>query len=121
MSPRGGLGLYLLGDARIAMHPSILKRLAQLEALCTRFHVRRLALFGSAAKPDARSEPRDFDLLVEFEVTTPAEHANRYFGLLEELENLLQAPVDLVESGAIRNPFFRRAVETTQVTLYAAA
>jgi predicted nucleotidyltransferase len=37
------------------------------------------------------------------------------------LENLLQAPVDLVESGAIRNPFFRRAVETTQVTLYAAA
>jgi predicted nucleotidyltransferase len=52
---------------------------------------------------------------------TPAEHADRYFGLLEKLEILLQAPVDLVESGAIRNPFFRRAVEATQVTLYAAA
>ena len=103
------------------MHPVILKRLAQLEALCTRFRVRRLALFGSAAKPDPRPEPRDFDLLVEFEVMAPAEHADRYFGLLEELENLLRAPVDLVESGAIRNPFFRRAVEATQVTLYAAA
>jgi predicted nucleotidyltransferase len=80
---------------------------------CARFHVRRLALFGSAARsPD--SEPRDYDLLVEFQTMTPVQHAESYFGLLEEL---LEAPVDLVEPDAIRNPFFRHAVEGTQVTL----
>jgi hypothetical protein len=83
--------------------------------------VRRLALFGSAVGTEFSREPRDFDLLVEFESLTPADHADSYFGLLEELEDLLQAPVDLVEPRAIRNPFFRGAVEANQVNLYAAA
>lgn len=52
---------------------------------------------------------------------TPVQHAESYFGLLEELEKLLGASVDLVESVAIRNPYFQRAVEATQVSLYAAA
>jgi len=103
------------------MHPLILDRAAELESLCARFRVRKLALFGSAARPEPRSQPGDFDLLVEFETMTPAEHADSYFGLLEELENLLKAPVDLIEAGAIRNPFFQQAVESSQVILYAAA
>ena len=103
------------------MHPLISRRLGELEVLCARFHVRRLALFGSAVRTELSREPRDFDLLVEFEPMTPADHADSYFGLLEELEDLLQAPVDLVEPRAIRNPFFRSAVEATQVNLYAAA
>jgi predicted nucleotidyltransferase len=102
------------------MHPVILDRRTELAVLCARFHVRRLALFGSAAR-SAGSEPRDFDLLVEFQAMPPVEHAESYFGLWEELEKLLGAPVDLVEPTAIRNPYFQRAVDTTQVNLYAAA
>jgi predicted nucleotidyltransferase len=102
------------------MPSAIVERQAEIDQLCARFHVRRLALFGSAAQtPD--SEPRDYDLLVEFQAMTPVQHAESFFGLLEELEELLRAPVDLVELSAIRNPFFRRAVEATQVSLYAAA
>ncbi|MGD0015189.1 MAG: nucleotidyltransferase domain-containing protein [Bryobacteraceae bacterium] len=103
------------------MHPLISERRRELDQLCARFRVRKLAVFGSAARPDSGSEPRDFDLLVEFQTMTPVEHADSYFGLLEELEKLLRAPVDLVEPGAIRNPIFQRAVEATQVSLYAAA
>jgi hypothetical protein len=34
---------------------------------------------------------------------------------------LFGVPIDLVEMGSIRNPFFRQAVATTQVVLYEAA
>ena len=103
------------------MHRAIQEKSAQLEALCVRFRVRRLALFGSAAAASGPAVPRDFDFLVEFAAMKPVEHAACYFGLLEELESLLRAPVDLVEPRAIRNPYFQRALEETQVPLYAAA
>ncbi len=103
------------------MHPLISERLADLQSLCRRFRVRRLALFGSAARLEPVSKPRDFDLLVEFEPMLPVEHAGMYFGLLEELEDLLQTPVDLLEPGTIRNPHLQRVLDNTQVLLYAAA
>ena len=52
---------------------------------------------------------------------TPIEHADCYFGLLEALEDLLHTPVELVEPGPITNPYFRQAIEQTQVTVYEAA
>lgn len=90
-----------------------------IEALCRRFHVRRLDLFGSAAtgRADAGS---DFDFLVEFEPMPAGGYADAYFGLLEGLQSLLQAPVDLVVESAISNPYFRRSVESERALLYAA-
>jgi predicted nucleotidyltransferase len=49
---------------------------------------------------------------------SPAEHAHAYFGLQEDLERLFGMPVDLVEPGPIRNPYFRQAVEESQVVLF---
>jgi len=60
-------------------------------------------------------------LLVEFEKMPPSEHADQYFGLAEDLERLFGRPVDLVEAGPIRNPYFRKSLEDTQVEIYAAA
>jgi hypothetical protein len=51
----------------------------------------------------------------------PAQHADNYFGLQEDLERLFGVPVELVEPGPIRNPYFRQAIEKTQVQLYVAA
>ena len=42
---------------------------------------------------------------------TPHEHAGPYFGLLEELEDLFGRRVDLVEIGAVRNPYLRREID----------
>ena len=61
------------------------------------------------------------DLLVEFRHMSPAERAVSYLGLAEDVERLFGLPVDLVESAAVRNPYFRRAVERTQVVVYEAA
>jgi hypothetical protein len=101
----------------------------ELAKLCAKRRVRRLAVFGSAAAdrldpsldPSFDSSMSDVDVLVEFQKMSPAEHAENYFGLMEEMEQLFGLPVDLVESTAIRNPYFRRAVERTQVVLYEAA
>ncbi len=92
----------------------------QLEALCRRYGVRRLEVFGSAATGLAQSVESDLDFLVEFGALPPGGYADAYFGLLESLEALYGRPVDLVVASTIRNPFFLQSVERTRTLLYAA-
>jgi len=92
----------------------------RIAELCRQFRVRRLALFGSALRADFNPGSSDLDFVVEFEPLPPGEYANTYFGLIEALERLLGQPVDLVESGAVRNPYIRQEIEAHQETLYAA-
>jgi predicted nucleotidyltransferase len=98
----------------------IVERRAEMEALCRRYQVRRLEVFGSAATGAFRTEGSDFDFLVEFEAGTNRGYADRYFGLLESLEELFKRPVDLIVASAIKNPYFRESVEKTRALLYAA-
>lgn len=98
------------------MHPSIKAHAAQLGALCRTFGVRRLELFGSAARDGAAV--RDVDFLVEFEALDPDTYADAYFGLLEELERLLGRPVDLVMTSAVTNPYFLQEVARDRTLVY---
>ena len=93
-------------------------KLPDLKPLCVKHRVRRLSLFGSAAAGGFDPAHSDVDLLVEFRPMPPAQHADCYFGLMEDLQALLGARIDLVEPGPIRNPYFRREIERTQVTVY---
>jgi len=90
-------------------------------AICQAHQVRRLELFGSAARGTFDPATSDMDLLVEFVDLPPAERARRYFDLLEALEQLLGRSVDLVEPAAVRNPFVRKEIDATRVVLYEAA
>jgi uncharacterized protein len=93
---------------------------AELTALCRRFGVRRLELFGSVATAQDDPNRSDVDFLVEFETLQDGTYADAYFGLLESLEALLQRPVDLVVASAITNPYFRKSVDDTKTLVYAA-
>ena len=86
---------------------------AEVTALCRRFGVRRLELFGSVATGQDAPTESDVDFLVEFETLPDGTYADAYFGLLESLETLLQRPVDLVVATAITNPYFRQSSLTT--------
>ena len=66
---------------------------------------RRLALFGSAARGEAR-EGSDVDFVVELERKT----FDSYMDLKELLEELLDCPVDLVMVEAIK-PRLRACIE----------
>jgi prevent-host-death family protein len=106
------------GDAALAgLSASGHERLARV---CGARRVRRLVLFGSAARGDA-GPSSDVDLLVEFAPMTPMERAEALFGLQEDLERLLGRAVDLVEEETIRNPHLRRSIERAHVVLYEAA
>jgi predicted nucleotidyltransferase len=90
----------------------------EIEALCARWKIRELALFGSVIRDDFRPDS-DVDVLVTFfpdagwsllELTT----------LQEELEGLLGRRVDLIEKAALRNPFRRHEILRTHQVVYAA-
>ena len=90
----------------------------RLAALCRRWKVQELALFGSALREDFRPES-DVDVLVTF----TADAAWSLFDLIEmkeALEDLFGRPVDLVEKAALRNPFRRHAILNHHKVLYAA-
>jgi len=92
---------------------------SELDLLCRRFGVRRLEVFGSASTERFDPAHSDLDFLVEFEPATSG-FADRYFGLLEAMEDLFGREVDLLESPAMRNPYFIRQIAPTRVVLYAA-
>lgn len=99
------------------MMPEIQQRQPEIQELCRRYSVHRLELFGSASTGNYRPDS-DLDFLVEFEQLP--NYADRYFGLLESLEQLFNRRVDLVVTNAIKNPYFQESVEKTKALLYAA-
>ena len=102
---------------------SMLELLAQnhskLEQLCQQFHVERLEVFGSATTATF-TERSDLDFVVRFRHPAPESLFDLYFGLKEALETLFNRRVDLVMSGALRNPYFIESVNATRELLYAA-
>ena len=89
-----------------------------LADLCRRFKVRRLYLFGSAARGGFQPDSSDLDFLVALDESSPAEYTENYFGLAHGLERLFGRPVDLITERAVRNPYFRQIVEATRQLVY---
>ncbi len=109
------------GSIISAVNDLLHQRRSEIVGLCQRHHVRRLSVFGSAVRESFDLKRSDVDLLVEFEDMPPRERADHFFGLQEDLEALIGVPVDLVEPGPIRNPYFRDAVEASRILLFEAA
>jgi predicted nucleotidyltransferase len=101
--------------------PALLEeRRPELAELCRGRHVSRLELFGSAASGGFDPAHSDLDFLVEFQDLTPTEYARSYFGLLHDLEDLFERPIDLVTVRSLTNPYLLRAIERDRTVLYAA-
>jgi uncharacterized protein len=91
---------------------------AALTDLCRRFKVRRMDLFGSAARGTFDPKVSDLDFLVSLDDSSPADYTENYFGLANELERLFQRRVDLVTDRSVRNPYFRQVIEATRQPVY---
>jgi predicted nucleotidyltransferase len=103
------------------MLPLIVAKKAELEALCRRHHVRRLDVFGSAARGDFDPAKSDIDFLVEFDRSNPDSMTlHSFLGLKDSLEALLGRPVDLVEPGAVRNPYIKASIERSREPVFGA-
>jgi predicted nucleotidyltransferase len=90
----------------------------RLNAICTKWMVSELALFGSVLRDDF-GPGSDVDVLVTFRNDAPWD----LFDLVsfrDELSELFGREVDLVEKRAITNPIRRRNILSASEVLYAA-
>ncbi|WP_440998064.1 nucleotidyltransferase family protein [Arhodomonas sp. SL1] len=106
------------------MHPLIARKRQDIIATCQRYGVRRLEVFGSAARGidfDADQRHSDVDFLVEFSPDSPAATSLRdYLAFRSELEGILGRPVDLLSTDSIKNPYVRAEIERSREAVHAA-
>jgi len=98
----------------------ITDHLCEIEALCVKYGVRRLELFGSGARGDFDPQTSDLDFFVEFHDLGWRGSFKRYMGLLMGLEDMLGRKVDLVEPDVVTNPYFIRVANKHRQVVYAA-
>ena len=103
------------------MLPLIAEQRSKIDALCRRFGVRRLTVFGSAVRGDFDPTRSDLDFLVEFDRTDPVALSLRtFFAFKDSLEALFGRSVDLVEPSALRNPYVKASIERSREALFEA-
>ena len=86
------------------------QHVSELAALCQRYRVHRLDLFGSAATGAFSPDANDLDFIATFDDADKLGYARRYLEFAEALEQLYKRPVDLLTQRSISNPFFRESV-----------
>jgi uncharacterized protein len=103
------------------MHAEIADKREALKALCERYDVARLEVFGSAARGvDFDPVKSDVDFLVAFKPEIKLKPLEQFFGLADALKDLFGRPVDLVEASAVRNPFVRAGIDRSREVIYEA-
>lgn len=102
-----------------SVQPVVLtKHLSSIYALCRKYGVRRLDLFGSATTAAFDVVSSDLDFVVEFAELAEGRLADRYLDLAESLEQLLGRPVELLTERSIRNPYLRREIDKQRQKVY---
>ena len=100
------------------MHPAIAQDRPGIAAICQRYGIQRLEVFGSAARATDFDPARsDADFLVEFATgVEPGLHT--IFGAKADLEALLGRGVDLVEPGSVHNPYVLVSINRHRVIIF---
>lgn len=106
------------GD-KLVIGDSIVVSQAALQDVAKRFHIKRLVLFGSAARGELTPQS-DIDLLVEFE-----KGKEPSLGGMVDIQNAFVKlfggrKVDVVTPSILNNPYRKRAIEKDMEELYAA-
>lgn len=98
--------------------PIITNHQQEIVALCQRFKVKKLEVFGSVLTPRFDTMSSDIDFIVAFADESFGTLADRYLDLAEALERLFQRPVDLITERSIRNPYFVQEINRTRQKVY---
>jgi uncharacterized protein len=104
------------------MHPIVADNLDAIRALAREYGVLRLEVFGSVCTDEFDPERSDVDFLVEY----PKDYefgpwVGKLFALERALATVVGRRVDLVMTGALRNPWFRREADKTRRVIYDAS
>jgi predicted nucleotidyltransferase len=101
-----------------ALPAELTVHLDEIRALCERYGMRALYIFGSATQGTFDAESSDFDFVVD-----AGERDDSFLGRATtfsyHLERLVGRDIDLILSDSIRDQAFAAEVKTTQVLLHA--
>jgi predicted nucleotidyltransferase len=94
---------------------------AEIEALCRKYGVKELRVFGSALRDDWDPERSDFDFAAVFD-ECPADMSLflQRFGLSADLEKVVGRPVDLLDLATARKSSLREHIHAKGHELYVA-
>lgn len=90
---------------------------AEIETLCKTYKVKSLYAFGSVLTENFTDES-DIDLIVDFLDMEVEDYADNYFDFKFALQGMFGRPVDLLEEGAINNPYFRENLNPQRRLVY---
>ena len=90
----------------------------EIAAICLRYGIKRLFVFGSALRDDFRPGESDIDLLVEFGPLDVTKLFHAYLDAREAFQEIFQADVDLVMQDAVKNKIISKEIDRTKRLLY---
>jgi predicted nucleotidyltransferase len=88
-----------------------------IQALCASHKVKNLYTFGSVLTGKF-TDKSDIDLIVDFEKQDVVDYADNYFDFKFSLQDILKRKIDLLEEKAIKNPYFREAINNNRQLIY---
>jgi predicted nucleotidyltransferase len=95
----------------------ISQHIDKINTLCKSHKVKSLYAFGSVLT-DQFTDQSDIDLIVDFCDIQLLDYSDNYFDLKFALEDTLNRSVDLIEDKAIKNPYFKKAIEKNKALIY---
>lgn len=100
------------------MHAEIESRKAEITKICRRYGVRRLDVFGSAARgADFDPASSDVDFLVDFQRPLPRDMLDCFMGLKFDLADALGRDVDLGSMSVPRSKLLQAHVDSARETV----
>jgi predicted nucleotidyltransferase len=92
---------------------------SEIYRICEENNVKSLYFFGSIIDSKKFNSDSDVDILVAFnDGISNEEYTDSYFGLLFELEELLNREIDITTIRSVRKPYFKKELEETRVLFY---
>lgn len=89
----------------------------QIVALCKKYKVAKLWVFGSILTPRFNDQS-DVDFSVIFHYDQIQDLFVTFFDFIDELQLLLGRKVDLVDETAVKNQYFRKELDNTKYLIY---
>lgn len=96
----------------------IQKNLEEIKSIFIKYGATKAYLFGSASYVTRLKQDSDVDFLFSFPTDMDYEtYANNYFNIINDLENLLNRPVDLVAEKTLSNPYLIESINRSKIRL----
>lgn len=89
----------------------------EIIALCKKFKVDELFVFGSVLTTDFNNIS-DIDFLVDFGEVELFNYFDNYMDFKKSLEILFERNIDLLEIKTIKNPILRRSIDRNKMKIY---